>query len=278
MIELVRKKRSPKDYPLKENQNQVTVLHDTLRLSGVLTNSTTDTTKATIILIHGVRGRKESWQAKSQELADSSYQTLAIDLRAHGDSAGKFTTFGVKEKVDVQAWVDWLHDQPEFTNTPLGIWGRSLGGSVALHSLAVEKRLQFGIIESTYHDFEVIAGDYSKDYIGVNIKPLTSNLLKRAAKRADFHLEDAKTSNAAALVTQPILFSHGSEDEKIKIDYNVHNFDAVPHKKKAFYTVEGAGHYNLWEVGGEAYFNKVLDFIDANTIQVDETMQEMTAD
>jgi len=263
-IELIRKKRVPKQVEIKSNQQKVSIQNDELTLKGILTKSKTDTVKATVILVHGIRSRKEWWQPIGLSLADHSYQTLAIDLRAHGQSQGKYTTFGVKEKNDISAWVNWYKKQPEYQGEPIGIWGQSLGGAVALQTLAIEDEIDFGIIESTYHDFETIANDYSGHYFSGNIQAITDNVLRRAAKLADFKLQEAKPLEASKAIQQPILFTHGSADTRIKLEYNQLNYQSVPHSNKEFYTIEGAGHYNAWKIGGDTYKQKVLEFIDGS--------------
>lgn len=262
LIELVRKKRISKQIELRPVQERVQIEHDGLKLQGILTKSNTDTTKATIILVHGIRGNKGWWHTKSLVLSDSSYQTLAIDLRAHGESEGKFTTFGVKEKQDIKAWIDWLEKEDRVEAQKLGIWGQSLGGAVALQTLAVEDRLQFGVIESAFSDFAKVAGDYGQDYIGIKIDPLTNNILKRAGKLADFDLQDANPAKASESIKQPILFIHGEKDNKIDISYNRENFNAIPHQNKEFYVVKDAGHYDVWNIGDKTYRDKVFAFID----------------
>ena len=39
------------------------------------------------------------------------------------------------------------------------------------------------------------------------------------------------------------------------------NFEAIPSADKQFIEVNGAGHLNVWGVGGEVYFNQVAGFI-----------------
>jgi alpha-beta hydrolase superfamily lysophospholipase len=46
----------------------------------------------TIILLHGIRGYKEHFTALAAMLNRQGYNTLALDLRAHGDSEGDYCT------------------------------------------------------------------------------------------------------------------------------------------------------------------------------------------
>lgn len=68
-------------------------------------------TSRTIILLHGIRGYKEHFSELAIRLNGKGYNTLALDLRAHGDSDGKYCTYGFYEKYDVQKAVDFLITQ-----------------------------------------------------------------------------------------------------------------------------------------------------------------------
>src|SRR5262245_56917991 len=41
-----------------------------------------------VVLAHGGRFNKESWQKQAQQLANAGYRVLAIDFRGYGDSRG----------------------------------------------------------------------------------------------------------------------------------------------------------------------------------------------
>ncbi len=97
-------------------------------------------TKGTIILIHGIRGNRCYYDGLSQTLNKNGYNTLALDLRGHGDSEGTICTFGAKEKSDIVSAIDHLKEQYNISDM-IGIWGQSLGGSVALQALAIDNRL-----------------------------------------------------------------------------------------------------------------------------------------
>jgi len=181
-------------------------------------------------------------------------------LRAHGDSQGKYCTFGVKERKDVSSTIDKLVELGLDEN--IGIWGLSLGGAVALQALANDKRLKFGIIESTFTDYSSVAQDYSRRILRVNFPMFTNYLIRRSGKIADFNPADAAPIKYCPHITQSIFMAHGTEDIHIDSSYTSLNFAALPFNasnKQIF--VKGAHHGNLWNVGGETYFGNVKDFL-----------------
>jgi pimeloyl-ACP methyl ester carboxylesterase len=235
---------------------------DGIVLSAYLTYPETDTTKGTIILLHGIRSRKEHFVPVAKFLAENGYNSLAVDLRAHGASTGKYCTFGVKEKFDIQSVIDHL-EKEEKIQYNLGIWGQSLGAAIALQSMAIDDRIQFGVIESTFSSFRIIAHDYFIFHLGFEIPPLTDYLIDRAGKISDFDPDEAIPKKYCQKIQQRILVVHGDQDQRINIKYGRENFESISSVEKQFLTIENAAHLNVWQVGGDQYFHQVLNFIES---------------
>jgi len=236
---------------------------DDTELRGFVTYSKLDTIKGTIILLHGIRAYKEHFIKLSKELAKNGYQSVAMDSRAHGESSGTHCTFGVKEKKDISTLITILLEQ-EKANDNIGVWGQSLGGAIALQAMGMDKRIKFGIIESTFSDFGIIANDYFKYHIGFSVRPFTNYLVDRAGKIADFSPDEAKPVDFCTKINQPILIVHGTEDRRINIGYGKENFKAIKSEQKEFLEVLEANHLTVWKTGGKAYFEKVYRFLERN--------------
>ncbi|GAA4823144.1 alpha/beta hydrolase [Algivirga pacifica] len=238
---------------------------DDIPIKGNLLYAEGKEVKGTIILLHGIRSGKECYTTVSKKLSVAGYHTVAIDLRGHGESGGKYCTFGIKEKQDVSALIDYLNQEEGITDH-IGVWGRSLGGAVALQAMAVDRRIVFGVVESTFSDFRKIIGDYSRYYLNFDLKPLTAYLVNRAGAIGDFDPSKARTVEYCKQIQQPVFFAHGDADQQINIENGRINFTALASTDKEFTTIEGAGHLNVWELGGGAYFQKVLGFISRKLV------------
>lgn len=234
---------------------------DDTQLSAYISYSQKEKAKGTIILLHGIRAYKEQFIELSEVLASHGYNSVAVDLRAHGQSEGRFCTFGVKEKQDISALMDTLLASEKLT-TNIGVWGQSLGGAVALQSMGFDKRIKFGIIESTFSDFKSITHDYVKYHTGFNIQPLTDYFIKRAQKIADFDMEIARPIDFCSFIDQPIIVAHGTIDRRISIDYGRANFDEIKSEDKSFFEIEKANHLTVWQEGGPEYFDQIFAFLD----------------
>lgn len=234
--------------------------HDGLIQKGVWLKADGGLPKGTLILLHGIRANKEHFWPVAKRLTSDGFHVLLIDMRAHGQSEGKYCTFGFYEKQDVRLWIDYLESLEQPTG-PIGIWGQSLGGAVGLQAMALDQRLQFGIIESTFSDLKTIIHDYNRFFLGFDIPWLTTYLIWRAEGVATFYSQMVRPSESAKLIKQPVFIVHGTDDQRINISYGKQNFDNISSVQKEFYAVDGANHLNVWEKGGDAYFNRAFDFI-----------------
>jgi len=215
--------------------------------------------KATIILLHGIRSSKEQWQTVASWLNKKGYNAVALDLRGHGESEGQYTTFGYLEKKDVSILMDSLTNRG--IKKPFGIWGHSLGGAIALQTLAVDKRLQFGIIESSYADFDQITKDYAQYYLHFELDDFQEWLNKRAGALAGFPVDKVNPADYTPEIYQPILIIHGTADPKIKPENARILYRTLSSKQKEIVWVRGAKHTDIHQVGGTNLFNKIDIFI-----------------
>lgn len=216
--------------------------------------------KATIILLHGIGSNKENWLGYAHLLAENGFNSVVYDQRAHGKSGGTFCTFGFYEKFDVSKIIDTLGHRKHLL--PVGIQGASLGGAVALQALGYDKRLSFGIVESTFNTLENVITEYGYDYFKFRSRWLARHILSKSALIARFRPFDVKPVDACRDIEQPILMVHGDADEKIPIDFHRDNFAALNSTDKEFFVVKGAGHDNVGEIGGDNYRQKIFGFLN----------------
>jgi len=221
---------------------------------------TTKPVKATIILLHGIRSQKEQLDSLALFLQAKSYNVVAVDLRAHGDSGGAYCSFGYYEKKDLSNLLDYLMEY-ENIKEPIGIWGHSLGAAIGLQTLAFDKRFQFGIIESSYADFRQITKDYSSYFVGFESDLVNDFLLDRAGEMADFPVNKINPVDYCKNITQPVLIVHGTDDAKINVNNAKLLYREIASPNKELLLVKGAHHTDIHYVGGSAYFEKVLQFI-----------------
>jgi uncharacterized protein len=218
-----------------------------------------DNAKATIICVHGISNCKETFLTYAKQLHDLGCNVVLVDLRAHGKSGGKYCTFGYYEKYDLQKVIDYALSKSPLKN--IGIQGHSLGGSVALQTLALDNRLRFGIVESTYSTFPGVMLEYAGRLIHFKNAALTNYIIQKSSKIANFEISDINPIEACAKITVPMFMEHGTADERIPFEMGKQNFAALASTNKTFYGIENGDHNNVHTDGGKQYWAAVKAFI-----------------
>jgi pimeloyl-ACP methyl ester carboxylesterase len=86
--------------------------------------------KKAVVLAHGARFNKESWQKQAEALAKAGFRVLAIDFRGYGKSRGpgKDKPLEAPLHLDVLAAVRYMRDKGAKT---VAVIGGSMGGAAA---------------------------------------------------------------------------------------------------------------------------------------------------
>ncbi|MEZ5043452.1 MAG: alpha/beta hydrolase [Saprospiraceae bacterium] len=240
------------------------ITFDAFKLKGYFRPADTLKTKGIIIFLHGIGGKKEHFMGSAEMLAREGFASVVYDARAHGESQGKYCTYGSKEKLDVQAIVQLMKEK--MPDTKIGVWGNSLGGAVALQAMEITPDLSFGIILSTFADLRQIVFDYQKRILhGLGSRKRSDKALRKAGEIAGFIPEQIRPVLAATKIEQAILIAHGDKDKNISVAYAKSIFNALSSAQKELIIVPGAGHFDLFERGGASLNQRFIDFLNEHT-------------
>jgi len=194
-----------------------------------------------LLFLHGNAGNASHRLPNAVELVRLDCSVLVLDYRGYGLSEGRATETGVY--ADARAGLGHLIEQRGFPENRVIVFGRSLGGAVAV-DLAKERNLAGVILEST---FPSVAEVVSSGPVGSWLGALAGRRFESASKIAQ--------------IQAPLLYFHGDRDEVVRYELGRRLFDAAP-EPKAFETVHGAGHNDLTQVGGRRYFDRIRKFLD----------------
>jgi hypothetical protein len=175
-----------------------------------------------------------------QALATIGVNILAVDYRGYGRSEGKPGEAGVYQ--DADAAYDFLVKQRHFRPQDIVIYGHSLGGAVAV-SLASRRPCGGLIVQSSFTNVRAMAR---------RVFPIP--LVEYVVRSRFDSLEKIRDVHA------PILIAHGTRDDVVPFTMSQQLFAAAPEPKR-FYAVEGAGHNDLLEAGGESYLACLRRFV-----------------
>jgi alpha-beta hydrolase superfamily lysophospholipase len=105
------------------------------------------------ILLHGYGDAAVGSIAWAPLLQSLGFNLLAIDLRAHGYSQGRFTTAGFYERHDLMQVIDQLKSARPGQTRKLALVGMSLGAAVAAATAVMRHDLAAVVMECPYVDF-----------------------------------------------------------------------------------------------------------------------------
>ncbi len=193
-----------------------------------------------ILFLHGNAGNASHRLPNAARLAELRADVLLLDYRGYGLSEGRPAEAGLY--ADARSALAWLRDERGLPEQRIILFGRSLGGAVAV-DLAQDRALAGVILESTFSSASAVADEIFPLPLGWLVRARWNSIDKIARTRA------------------PLLFFHGERDQIIPIALGRRLFEAAPEPKQ-FETLPRAGHNDTVERGGRAYFARIARFLD----------------
>ena len=231
---------------------------DNVRLAGWLVEP--PTARATVVLCHAIRHNREQTLSRIAFLAAAGYRCVAFDHRAHGESAGRRTSFGHFESLDVSAALDLTHAR--WPGQPVAALGMSMGGAALCCAAEHTRRCQAVILENMYFDVVSAFTNRLTPRHPPTLRRLTPALV-RACERL-FAVEGVELSPSdriADLAPAPILLVTGQNDQHAPPAEAEQMFERRRGPGELF-IVPGAGHNDVCEKGGRAYEERILGFLE----------------
>jgi len=195
---------------------------------------------ASLLFCHGNAGNVSHRLENAYHLVRTGFQVLLFDYRGYGHSTGQPSEAGLYRDAEA-AWA-YLLAHPGTAGAPRLIFGRSLGGAVAVE-LATRASSQGAaglIVESTFSSIRTLARLIFP--LPLPDLPVKYDSLAKIGR-----------------IRVPLLAIHGEEDELIPYADGRVLFEAAP-EPKAWLPIPGAGHNDTYLVGGQAYFERLARY------------------
>lgn len=233
---------------------------DGLKLSGFVLEPFPGVNKWVII----VHGYTVSLHVSGQYIGmfeKEGFNMLLVDQRRHGNSQGRYTTYGYMEKFDVEAWVDWiLKNYGE--DAVIGLHGQSLGGGTVLEYLRIaDPHVKFVVADCPYSDLSKLMYHQVRVLNRIPSFPLLRLVNRRMQRVAGFRMEQVSPLEAVEHSTMPVLFIHGTEDNYVPTYMSTELYERKPEPKRLL-LVEGAVHANAYGVNPARYEAEVHALIE----------------
>lgn len=236
-----------------------------------------ETAVGTVVLVHGYHSEPfREYAVLARMYHNLGYNIVMPYQRTHGESEGKYITFGIKERFDILEWVKKANSMYG-SDKPLFIHGISMGCATSVMTLGLDLPTNVkGVIADCgfTSPHEIIWKVLKKD-MKIPTAPLILRLGGFMTERlAGFNMYEYSTTEALSVNLArdeqiPVLFIHGDADEFVPIEMSERNFTQC----LASLTVDASGKTSIVaNPQAEKYsFFKVKDAPHAIENLIDET-------
>ena len=215
-----------------------------------------------IVAMHGWRS---SWSRDFGMIADfwhdAGCSILFAEQRAQNKSGGEYITFGLVERYDCRAWVDWVNTHQNPTRLPIYLAGISMGATTVLMSagLSLPDNIHGVIADCGFTSPQDIWRHVVRKNMHLSYSVRGRMIDHICRKRIHLGAADYSTLTAMREGHIPVLFVHGTEDTLVPISMTYENYKACRAPKRLL-VVPGAGHGMCYHADREGYESAVCNF------------------
>ncbi len=234
---------------------------DDLKLYGYLYKNQTSDPCRYVLLMHGFQDDHKFMEPYAMAYFAKGFHVLIPDQRGHGQSEGKYTTMGWKEKDDILRWVRLILERDP--KARIVLHGVSMGASSIMMAAGdgFPENVCVCVSDCGYTTLWSEYLEKMKEMFSLPPSPVLFAASLAARVRPGFWIQKVSTLDALRKNHTPMLFIHGDAD-----DYNpyrmmdeLYKADASVEKQKL--TIRGARHARSVYTDPDAYWNGVWDFL-----------------
>lgn len=245
------------------NYEELTILSkDGLELRGYLYNKFPNSNKVAIIT-HGYTVNHIICTQFMEMFFQEEFNVLLIDVRAHGKSKGKYTTYGIKEREDLSLWIDKVKSIYG-ENIVLGLHGQSMGGATVLMETKVRNDIDFIISDCPYSNGrDILRYQFAKS--NVPFFPIYYLVNQKLKLEAGFNMDEVNPIEDISESNIPVLFIHGTADTTTPYWMSEKMYKAKSGEKDKLLLINGGTHVGAYAKDKELYVKAVKEFIRSNS-------------
>jgi fermentation-respiration switch protein FrsA (DUF1100 family) len=199
----------------------------------------TDTPHPLFIWFHGNAGNVGHRLAHLRLLRDHvGGSHFVFDYQGFGRSRGSPSITGILD--DGRAAIEYAQQRGWSVDRPVVYFGESLGAAVVV-TLALETPPSHAVLLAPFLSLRAM-GDLRLPSLAFLVE------------------QDLNSARLVDRFPSPLLIIHGTEDRTIPFAQG-HSLYTLAPQPKRFYAIEGAGHTNLHEAGGDTYVRVLREFL-----------------
>lgn len=221
----------------------------------------------TVIICHGLGSNKWNAMPMAGGCGEAGYNLLVFDFRAHGESGGQLTTYGMLEKQDVLAAVRWVKStHPDQSIKVYGV-GASMGAAALVSAAGDDsptgRAIDAVVVFGTYARLDELVHEVCNNYFP---SPLNTLAYRLGLPIAEAHVGEDLSAFAPAdaiskIWPRPVLVIHGMKDEIIPFSQGQELFMAASPPRLHIWKPEGT-HNDVVQDAGLA--DQVVKFLQTS--------------
>lgn len=217
-----------------------------------------------VIVVHGYMGEAMEMSSNAHQFYEMGYNVLAIDLRGHGSSEGKYIGMGWDDHYDLMEWINYLIN--EDSNCEIILYGVSMGATTVMNVSGEEipSQVKLAIEDCGFTSVWDILKYQMNEIFDLPSFPLLNitNIITQI--KCGYSFKQADTRQQLANAKIPILFIHGNLDTFVPFYMLDELYDSANCPKEKL-VIKDAWHGVSSKVDPLTYWNKVKSFIHKYT-------------
>ena len=228
---------------------------DGLTLSGWLINVANS--KGSVAMFHGHGSKKSAILSEAKGFNRLGYNTLLVDMRAHGASEGNTCTIGYKEAADVKTAYEYLQKTGEKN---IVLYGISLGAATvtkAINDYALKPSKI--ILEMPFASLpDAVEGRVKM--MGLPVQPISTLLTFWGGTLHGFWAYNLRPADYVKKIKCPVLVHWGRHDPRVSEAETNDVFKNITTPKR-LEIFEESGHESLLKKEPSKWMNSVATFL-----------------
>lgn len=199
----------------------------------------------TVLLVHGFGVTKSEygmWDELAAKLAENGFLVYRFDFSGRGESEGDYVNTSLsKQKDDLECMLNFIRERPLVNTSRIGVHGQSFGTAVTVATCPDVASI---ILMGSIAEPMIISGNAVKwqtlDKTGISRKTKPNGDTIEIGPQFWTDLEKYDLLSQIKQFTCPILFIHGSEDDRVPMEQMEQYFSHAKNPRKI--VIDGASH------------------------------------
>jgi uncharacterized protein len=219
---------------------------DGLTLRGWFLPPSSSAHGASVICAHGTGSNRGILLLQAAVLHRAGFGVLLFDLRGHGESDGRLSSFGYHEMHDVDAAVEYLRSRVDVHPHRIAVMGHSMGGAATLRAFARRDEPMPLVIVAAISSLEENLRHGVKHFTRLPLGWLMPLVLRISEHRVRAKVSEIRPiEDVARLEGCPVLFIHGDDDQLVPLENGQRLHRAARGEDVSLLVIQGAGHRSV---------------------------------